>query len=456
MKQPERGLVVAAKYTLEKPLGRGAMGEVWAARHLHNGRRFALKLLKAAASESAELRGRLEREARLVGSLTTPHIAQVTDSGLDEDGDPYVVLELLEGEDLHRRLRREERLPLAAVVRIAAHVGKALRAAHGAGLVHRDLKPANIFLARQDDEEIVKVLDFGIAKSLGAEVTEYTATGALLGTASYMSPEHVRDAKSVDHRADLWAFAVVLFRALTGEMPFEVTGFDLYVALGRDPIPAPIKATSLVPGLPPPLDVFFERAFTQDIERRYPSATALVEGFCRAAGVPSPARSRRAAGPHHGRQPPGHPHARRAHCPYPDRSPPRPSPCPRPWPPLRRCPPPSPRPSLRRPLRRPPRPSPPATPGARSATPGQAPSSSKIPRPLRARRPPRSHPRRPHPPPLTGPRCAASRRQSRTRRPSRPRPRSSQRWGPRSRRRSSSLLPQPRRRRANPFGSRSP
>ena len=111
----------------------------------------------------------------------------------------------------------------------------------------------------------------------------------MLGTAPYMSPEHVRDAKHVDHRADLWAFAVVLYRALTGEMPFPQAGLDLFLAMGRDPIPTPTRATFVLPGLPAPLDVFFERAFAQDIDRRYPSAPALVEGFCRAAGVPVPA-----------------------------------------------------------------------------------------------------------------------------------------------------------------------
>ena len=289
MKQPERAKIVAGKYALEKAIGQGAMGEVWIVRHVHNGRRFAMKLLRESVLGSAEMRGRFEREARLAAGLASPHVAQVTDSGVDEDGDPYTVLELLDGEDLQKRLKREGRLPTATVVRLATQIGKGLRVAHAAGLVHRDLKPANIFLAKQDDEEIVKVLDFGIAKSIAADMTEYTATGAMLGTASYMSPEHVRNAKTVDHRADLWAFAVVLYRALTGDVPFPLSGIELYLALGRDPIPQCIKATSVVPGLPPAVDVFFERAFSADIERRYPSATAMVEGFCRAVDGALPA-----------------------------------------------------------------------------------------------------------------------------------------------------------------------
>lgn len=280
--------IVAGKYELAKLLGQGGMGEVWVANELATGRQLALKLMNAAAADSKEHRARFEREARIASTLVSPHIAQVTDSGLDEEGNPFMALELLHGEDLAKRIKTEKSLPLAQVVRIAIQVGRALHVAHSAGLVHRDLKPANIFLARQGDEEIVKVLDFGIAKTGAMDSTQYTAAGAMLGTASYMSPEQIRNAKAVDHRADLWAFAVVLFRALTGELPFPQTGFDLFLALAQDPIPTPQAVTSFVPGLPPPLNVFFERSFVHTLEQRYPSASAMVVGFCRAAGVTVP------------------------------------------------------------------------------------------------------------------------------------------------------------------------
>jgi serine/threonine protein kinase len=289
VKESARVRTIAGKYELEKLLGQGGMGEVWVAKELSSGRKLALKLLKSAAADSKENRARFEREAHIATTLVSPHIAQVTDSGVDEDGEPFMALELLHGEDLQQRIKTEKTLPLPQVVRLAIQVGRALHVAHAAGLVHRDLKPANIFLARQGDEEIFKVLDFGIAKASSLGSTEYTTAGAMLGTASYMSPEQIRNAKTVDHRADLWAFAVVLFRSLTGQFPFSQTGFDLFLALMEDPIPAPLKVTSLVPSLPPPLNVFFERSFVRDLSQRYATASAAVVGFCRAAGVTVPA-----------------------------------------------------------------------------------------------------------------------------------------------------------------------
>jgi len=291
-----RARTIAGKYELEKLLGQGGMGEVWVAKELSTGRELALKLLKTAAADSKENRARFEREARIATTLVSPHIVQVTDSGVDDDGDPFMAMELLHGEDLQQRIKAEKRLALAQVVRLAIQVGRGLHVAHTAGLVHRDLKPANIFIARQGDEEIFKVLDFGIAKAESTDSSEYTAAGAMLGTASYMSPEQIRSAKTVDHRADLWAFAVVLFRSLTGQFPFSETGFELFLALMSDPIPVPAKVTSLVPELPAPLNVFFERSFVRDLSQRYATASAAVVGFCRAAGVTVPSDVLHAAG----------------------------------------------------------------------------------------------------------------------------------------------------------------
>ena len=289
MRHSERGRLIGERYELEKALGQGGMGEVWSATDRQTGARVAVKLLHAGAADSKENRGRFEREARIAGTLVSPHICRVSDSGVSEDGDPFMVLELLEGEDLSKRIKTQGHLPASQVVTVAIQVGRALHVAHSAGLVHRDLKPGNIFLAKQGGEEVCKVLDFGIAKTGSMESTQYTSAGAMLGTSSYMSPEQVRSAKTVDHRADLWAFAVVLFRALTGELPFPQTGFELFLAMAEDPIPTPAKVTALMPELPGPLNVFFERAFANKIEERYQSASAMVVGFCRAGGVTVPA-----------------------------------------------------------------------------------------------------------------------------------------------------------------------
>ena len=237
MKESERARVVAGKYQLEKLLGQGGMGEVWVATDLARGGKIALKLLKVEAAESKEHRARFEREARIATSLVSPHITRVSDSGLDEDGTPFMAMELLSGQDLQQRIKTEKVLPITYVVRLAIQVGRGLHVAHAAGLVHRDLKPANIFLAQMGDEEIAKVLDFGIAKGNAQDASEFTTAGAMLGTASYMSPEQIRNAKTVDHRADLWALAVVLFRSLTGQFPFQETGFELFLAMMQDPLP---------------------------------------------------------------------------------------------------------------------------------------------------------------------------------------------------------------------------
>jgi len=263
------------------------MGEVWVAKDRQTGGKIALKLLKVEAAASKEQRGRFEREARIARSLQSPNITRTFDSGVDEDGSPFMAMELLEGHDLQKRIKTEKVLPIQYVVQLSIQVGRALHVAHAAGLVHRDLKPANIFLSERDGEEIAKVLDFGIAKG-SAEASEFTTAGEMLGTASYMSPEQIRNAKTVNHQADLWALAVVLFRALTGQFPFPETGFELFLALTQDPLPTPIRITSLVPALPRPLDVFFERAFTRDVASRYPNASAMIVGFCRAAGVTVP------------------------------------------------------------------------------------------------------------------------------------------------------------------------
>src|SRR5262249_9660742 len=143
-----------------------------------------------------------------------------------EDGTPYIVMELLKGESLSARLSREGRLPIPTAARLVVQISKALRTAHDAGLVHRDLKPGNIFLAIKDEDEVVKVLDFGIAKALGVnDAKTDTESGVILGSVHYMSPEQIRSSRKVDHRSDLWSLGVIVYRMLTGRLPF--TGSDV-------------------------------------------------------------------------------------------------------------------------------------------------------------------------------------------------------------------------------------
>src|SRR4029079_1742434 len=137
-----------------------------------------------------------------------------------ELGTPYLVMELLRGENLNMRLRQKRRLPLSDAVRIISQMAPGLRRAHEVGIVHRDLKPANVFLAQVDGEEVVKILDFGIAKDTWSRVEDNTKTGEVFGSPHYMSPEQARAQKNVDHRADVWATGAIAYRMITGRLPF--------------------------------------------------------------------------------------------------------------------------------------------------------------------------------------------------------------------------------------------
>jgi serine/threonine-protein kinase len=278
------GSVIAGRYRLERLLAQGGMGAVWVARHLQLDVDVAVKLMRPAYVSSADARARFEREAKASAHLRSPHFVHVLDYGVEADA-PFLVMELLEGEDLQSRLRSEPRLSLADTQRIVHQIARGLRVAHEAGLVHRDLKPANIFLSRQGNEEIVKVLDFGVAKVTGLEGSgAETATGVLLGSPQYMSPEQVRSSKELDRRSDLWSLGVIAFRCLTGQLPFqgEAVG-DLIIEIWTEPIP---RASSLVPDLDPAVDAFLERALRREPHLRFQTADEMDEAFAVVAGVP--------------------------------------------------------------------------------------------------------------------------------------------------------------------------
>ncbi len=274
------GAIIAAKFRLERVIGKGGMGSVWAAKHAHLDMPVALKFMDPLA-DSPEARVRFEREAKAAASLRSPHVVQILDHGLD-DGVPYIAMELLEGEDLGERLRRDKRLDLVVASRIFTQAAKALKKAHDAGIIHRDLKPSNIFLARFDEDEVVKLLDFGVAKlrSPGSALdpnSQATQTGVVFGSPSYMSPEQARGVRVLDHKTDLWSLAVILFRTITGEKPFLGDSIgDLVIKLCIDPLPI---ATQIAPDLPPAIDAFFERAFAREPEQRFPDAMGLAAAF---------------------------------------------------------------------------------------------------------------------------------------------------------------------------------
>ncbi len=174
-------LVIADRYRLERQIGRGGMGSVWLAHHMGLDIPCAVKFIEGEYAALPEAQARFVREAKAAAQLRSPHVVQILDHGV-WDGTPYMAMELLEGEDLGKRLTRLGRMPPQDVCVIITQVTRALTKAHGAGIVHRDLKPDNIFLVHDDDREIAKVLDFGIAKAQGAIDGSNTKTGAMLGT----------------------------------------------------------------------------------------------------------------------------------------------------------------------------------------------------------------------------------------------------------------------------------
>jgi serine/threonine-protein kinase len=214
------GDIIDGKYELEALLGKGGMGEVWTARNTTLDVRRAVKLIRA-DTDSSESTDRLLYEAQAAARLAEPSIVRVFDFGKTDFGDPYIVMEMLEGEDLMSVIRRRERLSPAKAVRVLLPVIRALVAAHTHGIVHRDLKPENIFLAKLPDGRVQpKLLDFGIAKLKNARELRLTTAGAVMGSPLYMAPEQARG-EDVDERADIWAICVVLYESITGNTPFS-------------------------------------------------------------------------------------------------------------------------------------------------------------------------------------------------------------------------------------------
>ena len=277
------GTVVAGRFRLVRELGHGGMGAVWLAHDTSLETPCAIKFIIGQAAQDQAMRARFEREAKSAAQLRSPNVVQILDHGVS-DGMPYIAMELLEGEDLDHRLQRVGRLSARETVYIMSQVAKALMRANAAGLVHRDLKPANIFLVRDEDRDIPKVLDFGVAKSTMPELADSsTKTGALMGTPYYMSPEQTRGTKALDHRSDLWALAVIVFQCVVGRRPFMSDSLgDLLFKIGTDPLPVP---TQVAPDLPPSFDAWWLVAAQRDPALRYQTAKDFVDALALALGM---------------------------------------------------------------------------------------------------------------------------------------------------------------------------
>ncbi len=285
------------------------MGSVWLAHHEKIEMSCAVKFIHADVADAAGVRERFEREAKVAGQLKSPHVVQVLDYGVSGDT-PYIAMEFLEGEDLAKRLDARGRLSPEESVTIVAQVARALTKAHGAGLVHRDLKPENVFLVKDDDHEIVKVLDFGIAKA-NTPIDAKTKTGALMGTPRYMSPEQAQGQKNVDQRSDLWSLGVIAYRCVVGALPFDSDAIgDLMMRIIVHPLPIP---SQILPGIPTSFDAFWLRAAARDPAHRFQSAKELAEALATSFGHGVPQGATAGATPMHGdsggfsRAPSGHP-----------------------------------------------------------------------------------------------------------------------------------------------------
>jgi eukaryotic-like serine/threonine-protein kinase len=276
-------VVIADRFRLTRLLGQGGMGSVWLATHLALDIPCAVKFIEGEIAQLPEAQARFEREAKAAAQLRSPHVVQILDHGVFQ-GTPYIAMELLDGEDFGKRLQRLGRMSPNDVLRIVGQVCRALTKAHSVGIVHRDLKPDNIFLVPDDDREIAKVLDFGIAKATGSGGIDgsNTKTGAMLGTPYYMSPEQAQGIKAVDARSDLWSLAVIVFQALTGKLPFESEALgDLLVRIIVAPVPMPSQFAS---DLPQSFDRWWEKASQRDPAGRFQSAREFGDSLAVAFG----------------------------------------------------------------------------------------------------------------------------------------------------------------------------
>jgi serine/threonine-protein kinase len=277
------GSVLVGKYVLESRLGSGAMGEVWRACNTALGRDVAIKLLRVEHANNAEIVERFLREARTANLVRHPNVVDVLDVGLDDIGGPFLVQELLEGNDLAAHLSElGGRLATAPAMEILLPVVEAVAFAHEKGVVHRDLKPENVFLARTRVGVVPKLLDFGISL-VGAEGgSRITTTGVALGTPAYMSPEQIKGAKHVDVRTDVWALGVLIHEMLSGKFPFQAeTVADHYVQIATaDPTPLEVAAA----GAPIALVRIVAKCLRRVPAERYADAGALLVDL-RAAAV---------------------------------------------------------------------------------------------------------------------------------------------------------------------------
>lgn len=278
------GKIVAGRYKVERLLGQGGMGSVWAARHLTLNQLVAIKFIHPKLAGSQEALRRFDTEAKAAARIKSRHAVAVSDHGVTDDGQPYIVMEYLEGETLDQTVRRRGPLPITEVSGIVAQAASALGEAHAAGVIHRDLKPDNIFLATDREAPpyfyTVKLVDFGIAKVVhddAATGAAATQAGTVLGTPHFMSPEALTASAPVSAASDVWSLGACTFAAVCGRVPFEGDAIgDVVLKVCAAPIPVPSKVR---PEVPRAFDAWFAKACTRNPRQRFAGVRELSDAL---------------------------------------------------------------------------------------------------------------------------------------------------------------------------------
>lgn len=269
---PLIGAVLADSYHILRLIGEGGMGRVYEAQHTRlANRHLAIKLLHDDMARQPDILTRFEREAEAAGTIAHPNVVEVLDINRLEDGRPYIVCEYLEGEELGALLDRVGTLPVETAVRIVRQICRALMAAHERGIVHRDVKPENVFLVGDPHAPRVKVIDFGISKQNDGS-SKLTRTGMVMGTPAYMAPEQARG-EHVDHRADIYAVGGILYRAVTGQKPYD--GEDGAQVLTLVLTEEPKRPRTVAPSVPEALELVIQRAMARPPDERHATMAEL-------------------------------------------------------------------------------------------------------------------------------------------------------------------------------------
>ncbi|MGH7699376.1 MAG: serine/threonine-protein kinase, partial [Gemmatimonadales bacterium] len=279
------GQVVADKYHVIKKLGEGGMGQVYLAEHLKMGRRNAIKVMNPTLVHDPEAIARFNREALNASRISHPHVCAIHDFGDTPDGLIYLVMEFIEGEPLTDLLERAGALSTERAAAIFLQTADALQAAHDLGIVHRDLKPDNIMLTRgRDGADVVKVVDFGIAKAVGGDASQkVTKTGLVIGTPEFMSPEQLAGDR-LDGRSDLYSLALVFFRMLTGTLPFDADTVQETMVQRLTDAPRTLAAARPDQAFPPGLQACFDTALARLPAERYQTIAKFAHDVARVLG----------------------------------------------------------------------------------------------------------------------------------------------------------------------------